>query len=107
MIPEAVASLTGSDYELRNDAGQYTWSTSPRARTWGLRSQAARRLAGLDFSGLDGLGSGQSVFVYPTRYAAAELGVAIDDPRRVAAAAPVVASMPATNAGPRVSPNSA
>lgn len=97
---EAVASLTGSDYELRNDAGQYTLVDIASGKDVGLAVTGGQAsYAGLDFSGLDSLGSGQSVFVYPTRYAAAELGVAIDDPRRVAAAAPVVASMPATNAG--------
>ncbi len=48
------------------------WSTSPRARTWGYAVTGGQAsYAGLDFSGLDSLGSGQSVFVYPTRYAAA------------------------------------
>ncbi len=98
--PERIAALTGGDYELRNDGGVYNLidiASGESTQLEVLNGRAAH--AGLIFSGLDGLAAGSQVFVYPTRYAASSIALAIDDPRDVAAGAPVVASLPGENRG--------
>ena len=98
--PAGLAALTGSDFELRNDGGTYSLIDIATGETRTLTVVGGQVSdAGLEFSGLAGLGDGQRVFVYPTRYAAAGIAMAINDPRDVAAAAPVLANVPASNTG--------
>ena len=91
--PERLAALTGADYELRNDGGVYNLIDIATGEP------VAMDETGLTFSGLGSLLPGQRVFVYPTRYAAGTIGMALSDPRLVAAAAPALASVPASNTG--------
>ncbi len=99
--PSALAALTGSDYEIRNDAGNYSITDigTGETRPLAVDGSGNASFAGLNFSGLGGVGAGERVFVYPTRYAAAGIGIAVNDPRDVAAAAPALASVAGTNTG--------
>ncbi len=99
--PAKLAGLTGADYELRNDAGKFNLTDIATGKTVELNAGNGFSHAGLKFDNLDAvtLPPGQPVFVYPTRFAAASLQVKIDNPRNVATAAPVLASLPQTNAG--------
>lgn len=98
--PAKLAELTGADYELRKDGTTYTLTdiATKKSVTLGDGLEEAS-YAGLDFEGLGGMKSGDRVFLYPTRYAAGTIGLEISDPRRVAAAAPIVSSVPSTNIG--------
>ncbi|MER2554694.1 MAG: flagellar hook-associated protein FlgK [Thauera sp.] len=97
--PASLASLTGSDYELRRDGARFfiTDIASGRSEELAVTGGEAQH-EGLRFSGLDASMPSQ-VFVFPTRYVAAGIGVAINDPRGVAAGSPVLASVAATNTG--------
>lgn len=98
--PARLAALTGDDYELRNDGGTYSLVdiASGDAVTLTVAGDSAS-YAGLTFTNLAALTAGNRVFVYPTRYAASDISLEINDPRDVAAAAPVLASLPSTNTG--------
>ena len=100
--PSGLAQLTGADYELRNEDGTYTLTEIGTGDAFTLDDDDADgkvTFAGLDFGGLDEMEDGDKVFVYPTRYAAGTIGIDISDPRQVAAAAPIVSSIPSTNIG--------
>lgn len=98
--PAKLAELTGADYELRKDGGAYTLIDIATGKGSPLTVAGGNAtFAGLDFSGLDEMGDGDKVFVYPTRFAAGTIGMEISDPRNVAAAAPVLANLPSTNTG--------
>ena len=103
--PAELALLTGSDYELRNDGGTYNLIDIATGKSVALADpdgDGTYSYAGLNFSGLagpGGLADGQRVFIYPTRFAGSSIGMAIRDPRDVAAAAPVLASVAGTNTG--------
>ena len=93
--PAKLAELTGADYELRRDGDAYTLFDIATGDGFELKdvSDGKVTFAGLDFDGLDKMNDGDKVFVYPTRYAAGTIGMEINDPRRVAAAAPALASV--------------
>jgi flagellar hook-associated protein 1 FlgK len=103
--PADLAALTGSDYELRNDGGTYSLIDIATGESVALTDpdgDDTYSYAGLNFSGLSGpagLADGERVFIYPTRYAGSSIGLAIRDPRDVAAAAPVLASVAEANKG--------
>ena len=99
--PAKLAELTGADYELRRDGDAYTLIDIATGDDFELKgvSDGKVTFAGLDFDGLNDLEPGKPVFVYPTRYAAGTIGMEIDDPRAVAAAAPVLASLSDANKG--------
>lgn len=92
--PTKLAGLTGADYELRNDSGTFKLTDIATGKTVELNAGNDFSYAGLKFDNVDAatLPPGQQLFVYPTRFAAASLRVEIDNPRNVAAAAPVLAS---------------
>ena len=93
--PAKLAELNGADYELRRDGDAYTLFDIAAGDGFELKgvSDGKVTFAGLDFDGLDKMNDGDKVFVYPTRYAAGTIGMEINDPRRVAAAAPALASV--------------
>ncbi|WP_345794793.1 flagellar hook-associated protein FlgK [Thauera sp. JM12B12] len=99
--PAELAALTGSDYEIRNDAGSYSITDigSGDTRPLTVNGAGEATFGGLSLSGLGGVAAGQRVFVYPTRYAASSIAMAVTDPRDVAAAAPVSVSVAEGNAG--------
>lgn len=98
---ERLGELTGASYSLQYDAvtNEYILtdlatgnSTRPALETLPDGSQGLRQ-DGLIISGLS-LAAGERAFLYPTRFAAGSIGVSADiDPRRVAAANPVAASI--------------
>lgn len=98
---ENLAGLTGSDYELRNDGGTYSLIDIATGKGEPLVVDGAGNAtyAGLSFSGLHEIGPGARVFVYPTRYAAGTIGMELSDPRKVAAAAPALASVSSSGTG--------
>lgn len=100
--PASLAELTGADYELRKDGTTYTLidiATGDDFTLADVDPEGNVTFAGLDFGGLKDLEPGKPVFVYATRYAAGSIGIDISDPRQVAAAAPIVSSIPSTNTG--------
>nr|MBP9036157.1 flagellar hook-associated protein FlgK [Pseudomonadales bacterium] len=98
--PQQVSALTGSDYSLRYDGAAYqlidiaTGSAVPAAQMQVTTSGGTSTIKahGLIFTAAAGAPT-ESAFVYPTRYTAGAIEVAIRDPRAVAAAAPVLASL--------------
>lgn len=99
--PSALAQLTGADYELRKDGGIYTLFdiATGKGEELSVDAEGNAKFAGLSFGGLNNLAEGEPVFVYPTRYAAGTIGMKISDPRQVAAAAPVLASVAEASKG--------
>jgi flagellar hook-associated protein 1 FlgK len=92
--------LTNADYELRFDGTNYTITN--------LNTKASQTLtAPVDtFEGLRiDLGvtslttAGQTALIQPTRYAARDIALAINDPRQIATGCPVIGNVPTTNAG--------
>ncbi|MBV2263671.1 MAG: flagellar hook-associated protein FlgK [Thauera sp.] len=98
--PQQVSALTGSDYSLRYDGTTYqlidlaTGDAVPAAQMQVTTSGGTSTIKahGLIFTAAAGAPT-ESAFVYPTRYTAGAIEVAIRDPRAVAAAAPVLASL--------------
>ena len=98
--PQQVSALTGSDYSLRYDGAAYqlidiaTGDPVPAAQMQVMTSGGTSTIKahGLIFTAAAGAPT-ESTFVYPTRYTAGAIEVAIRDPRAVAAAAPVLASL--------------
>ena len=94
-----LAQFTDNDYELRYDGLDYT--------VVNLGTQASKTLSFPDdtFEGLrldlsaSTLAAGETALIQPTRHAARDIAVAIDDPRKVAAACPVIGDVPVSNAG--------
>ncbi|MDR0634737.1 MAG: flagellar hook-associated protein FlgK [Azoarcus sp.] len=94
-----LAQFTDNDYELRYDGLDYTLVN--------LGTQASKTLSFPDdtFEGLridlsaSTLAAGETALIQPTRYAARDIAVAIDDPRKVAAGCPVIGDVPVSNAG--------
>ena len=99
--PASLAELTGADYELRRDGDIYTLFdiATGKGQELSVDAEGNAKFAGLSFGGLNDLAEGEPVFVYPTRYAAGTIGMKISDPRQVAAAAPVLASVVEANKG--------
>ena len=98
--PQQVSALTGSDYSLRYDGTSCqlidiaTGNPVPAAQMQVTTSGGTSTIKahGLIFTAAAGAPT-ESAFVYPTRYTAGAIEVAIRDPRAVAAAAPVLASL--------------
>lgn len=97
--PAAVSQLTVSDYRLSYDGANYivTNINTGASQTFGAPGSTFEGLQ-IDVSGST-LSAGQSALIQPTRYAARDLAVAINDPRKVAAASPVSVTVPVSNAG--------
>ena len=98
--PDQLAGLTGSDYVLSRDGARYVMTDIGTGKSEEVTPQGgALEYKGLMLTGLNGLNAGDRVFIYPTRFAAGTIGMAISDPRMVAAAAPVVSNALVTNTG--------
>ena len=98
--PDQLAGLTGSDYVLSRDGARYVMTDIGTGTSEEVTPQGgALQYKGLSFAGLEAMNSGDRVFIYPTRFAAGTIGMAISDPRMVAAAAPVVSNALVTNTG--------
>jgi len=99
------SALTASDYRLAYDGVNYTLTrlADNTAQTFGALPQT---IDGLQIGLAAGAAAaGDSFLVQPTRYAAAQIEVAITDPRKVAAAAPIGTAAAMSNLGAaRISP---
>ena len=92
--------LTDADYELRFDGANYIVTnldtraskplTAPTDSFEGLR---------IDLPVTPVLTAGQTALIQPTRYMARDMATAINDPRQIAAANPVIGEVPTTNIG--------
>ncbi len=99
--PDQLAGLTGSDYALSYDGTRYVMTNigtgEPEEITPAVNGTLHYK--GLNLEGLDGLAAGDRVFIYPTRFAAGGIAMGINDPRMVAAAAPIMGEALASNTG--------
>lgn len=97
--PDAVSQLTASDYTLSFDGTDYTITNRNSGVSYTLTGPVD------SFEGLSidvsasTLAAGETALIQPTRFAARDLGVAIKDARKIAAANPVSVSVPVSNAG--------
>lgn len=81
--------LTAQDYRVEYDGTKYVVTSVPNGTVTALTGNAGV-VDGVEFS-FDPAGTpaaGQSWLVQPTRYAAGDLSLSIDDPAKIAAAAP-------------------
>ncbi len=99
LVPGGASALTASDYRVAYDGANYTVTrlSDNKAFPAGALPQT---VDGLQITVSGGAATaGDSFLVQPTTYAVSQFGVAITDPRKIAAAAPVSTSLPATNTG--------
>lgn len=97
--PQALGNLTGSDYQLINEDGT---NFSLVRLTDNVRvinsAPLPASVDGLQISA-GSLGVGETALIQPTRFAARDIGVAITDPRKLAAGNPVSSSASLANGG--------
>jgi flagellar hook-associated protein 1 FlgK len=97
--------LTDADYELRVDGtGTNYIITNLNTKnnvTVPMATAGTVLFEGLsiDLSASSLTAAGQTALIQPTRYAARDLALAINDPRQVAAGCPVIGDVPTTNSG--------
>lgn len=94
----SLGQLTTSDYRLQYDGTNYTLT---RLSDNVVQSFASlpQTVDGLTLSVSSALSAGDSFLIQPTRTGASQFGVVINDPAKIAAAAPVRASSGASNTG--------
>ncbi|MEJ2059019.1 MAG: flagellar hook-associated protein FlgK [Gammaproteobacteria bacterium] len=97
------AALTAKDYQLSYDGSNWTLrnaTTNQTVTMTGAGTAANPFVAdGLSIVVPSTVTAGDRFQIEPTRQAAQSIGLAIDDPRQVAAAAPVVSAAAGTNTG--------
>jgi len=96
-----VSALTTSDYRLQYDGTNYTLlRLSDNAMVYNDTTFPATAIDGFTLSVASGaVATGDSFLIQPTRSGAANIGVAISDPSKVAAAAPIRTSAALANTG--------
>lgn len=92
-----VAGLTTDDYVLSYDGTNYTLARTSDSSVVYNGSSLPTGVDGLSFTGT--MATGDRVLVQPTKYAARNISMAINDTRLIAAASPVVSSAASTNTG--------
>lgn len=95
-------ALTSSDYRLQNNAGTYTVTrlSDNTVTTLAGFPGAPATVDGVTISLSSGvINSGDSFLIQPTRNGARDISVAISDPRKIAAAAPISTSKSLSNLG--------
>jgi flagellar hook-associated protein 1 FlgK len=93
------SSLTASDYLLAYDGVNYTVTRLGDGNTQTFAT-LPQTVDGVTISIASGaLAAGDSFLIQPTRYAARDIDLAIDDPALIAAATPIVTSATVANAG--------
>ena len=91
--------LTGADYRINVDAsGDYIATNLDAGSAWPLGPGPTADLDGLTFSLSTG-SAGDSFLVQPTRGLASSLSLVISDPRKLAAASPVLVTSDFSNQG--------
>ncbi len=98
--PAKIGQLTGSDYQLINDGGNYSLTRVSDGKIFPPTTVAPATfdVDGLQISGIT-LAAGDTALIQPTRYAARDIAVAITDTRKVAAGNPVSVTAPLSNSG--------
>ncbi len=101
-----IAGLTSSDYELRNVGGVFTLKRLADGAEFAATPPVAPATDytftqdGLNIAvSAATLANGQTALIQPTRYAARDIGVAISDPREIAAGGAVSVEAPLSNLG--------
>ncbi|GAB2884366.1 flagellar hook-associated protein FlgK [Uliginosibacterium flavum] len=92
-----VGGLTADDYVLAYDGTNYSLTRTSDSGVVYSGATLPASVDGLSFAGT--MANGDRVLIQPTRYAAANISVAIQDTRLIAAASPVAASAANTNSG--------
>lgn len=96
----SVGALTTSDYRLSFDGAQYTLTRLEDNVVVASGASLPFTVDGLTITlGTWAPAAGDSMLIQPTRQGAAEIAVAIQDARRIAAAAPIRASASLANTG--------
>ena len=101
------STLTTSDYSLTYDGANYTLTrlSDNTTTSFGTLPQTVDGLRIALSAGAPA--TGDSFLIQPTRYAAGDLGMAVSDPAKIAAAAPIRTDATAANTGTgRISPGS-
>lgn len=93
------AALTGSDYSLKFNGGTAYTLTRLSDNTVTALSSLPQTVDGLAITTTAGALAGDSYLIRPTVNGASDIAVAITDPSRIAAAAPIRTNAPLTNAG--------
>ncbi len=94
-----LSQLTGSDYVLARNGADYTLTRASDGRIFSVDPASAENTYdGLQFTSF-ALADGDSVLIQPARFAARDIAMGINDPRRIAAASPVISEVPVANAG--------
>ena len=105
VVTAAVADasqLTTSDYSLLFSGGVYTLTRLSDSQSWSnasIATLATTAAQGFSLATSAAPNAGDSFLIRPTSIAATNMGVAISDPSKIAAAAPVRASATAANTG--------
>src|SRR5574340_1571700 len=94
-----VAALTSSDYRLDYNGANYTLTRLSDAVSFGPYASLPQTVDGVKISITGVPNAGDSFLIQPTRNGARDIGVAVTDPRAVAAALPVRTSASLANAG--------
>ena len=96
------SQLTTSDYSLLFSGGVYTLTRLSDSQSWSnanIATLATTAAQGFSLATSAAPNAGDSFLIRPTSIAATNMGVAISDPSKIAAAAPVQASATAANTG--------
>jgi flagellar hook-associated protein 1 FlgK len=100
------SKLTGSNYSLAYDGTNYTLTNTSTNQvvptvttTVGTLTTIAANQDGISITIPAGAKAGDSFLIQPTINGAANISVAVTDPAKIAAAAPVVTNAPTTNSG--------
>jgi len=92
-------AVQASDYRLQWDGSNYTL-TRLSDNTQQVFATLPQTVDGLDITlGGGAPAAGDSFLIQPTRYGARDIGVAITDPNKIAAAVPVVTGQSSSNVG--------
>lgn len=98
-----LSELTGADYELRRNAGNYTLTNLVSGASTSIATGGSVTFEGLTINtAASTLAAGDIALIRPTRDVAGDIRVSAGvaaDPRLVAAAAPVSANVPVSNGG--------
>ncbi len=94
-----VSALTADNYLLKYDGSNYKLTNLTSNTTQTLGASGPFSVAGLTIATSGVANAGDSFLIEPTRAAAAGIGMALSDPRDIAAAAPVISGAAGTNTG--------
>lgn len=94
-----VSALTTDDYLVRYDGSNYKLTDLTSNTTQTLGSSGPFTVAGMTITTSGVASAGDSFMIEPTRAAATSIGMALNAPQNIAAAAPIVTSAAGSNTG--------